>query len=94
VALLHQSVTAPWGERLRVGDDGEVGREPADERPAARVAEDILAADPEPDEGDGETPADPDEAFAGFVTAVRGTWLRGERTALMSSGPVPSGRFA
>jgi hypothetical protein len=94
VALLHQSVTAPWGERLRVGEDGEVGREPADERPAARVAEDILAADPKPDEGDGETPADPDEAFAGFVTAVRGTWLRGERTALMSSGPVPSGRFA
>jgi hypothetical protein len=94
VALLHQSAVTPWGERLRVGEDGEVGREPADERPAARIAEELLAADPAPDEGDGETPDDPDEAFAAFGTAVRGTWLRGERTALRSSGPVRSSRFA
>ncbi|MFI9151437.1 hypothetical protein [Streptomyces sp. NPDC053367] len=94
VALLHQSAAAPWGERLRVGEDGEVGREPADGRPADRIAEDILAADPAPDEGDGETPDDPDEAFSAFVTAVHDTWLQGERTALRSSGPVPSGRFA
>ncbi|MET9732634.1 hypothetical protein ABZZ79_18900 [Streptomyces sp. NPDC006458] len=93
VALLHQSAVAPWGERMAVGDDGTPGREPADERPEERIAEEIVGADPLPDEGDGETPADLDEAFAGFVTAVRGTWLRGERTALRSSGPVPSGRF-
>ncbi|MFF0200266.1 hypothetical protein [Streptomyces sp. NPDC005017] len=93
VTLLHQSVVAPWGERMAVGEDGTPRREPADERPEERIAEEIAAAEAVADEGDGGTPADPDEAFAGFATAVRDTWLRGERTALRSSGPVQSGRF-
>ncbi|WP_208105960.1 hypothetical protein [Streptomyces sp. GC420] len=93
VALLHQSIVAPWGEGLRQGADG-VERTPADSRPEDRIADDIVHADPSPDEGDGDTPTDPDEAFTGFVTAVRDTWLRGDRSALISSGPVPSSRFA
>ncbi|MFE1439142.1 tetratricopeptide repeat protein [Streptomyces sp. NPDC058739] len=93
VTLLHQSVVAPWGERMAVCEDGTPRRGPADERPEERIAEEIAAAEAVADEGDGGTPADPDETFAGFASAVRDTWLRGERTALRSSGPVPSGRF-
>ncbi|GGI96228.1 hypothetical protein [Streptomyces brasiliensis] len=94
VALLHQSVVAPWGERLRQGADGGVERTPADDRPEAELAAEITAADPAADEGDGEGPADPDETFAAFAGAVRGSWLRGDRARLNSSGPVPSSRFA
>ncbi|KRV51195.1 hypothetical protein AQ490_02675 [Wenjunlia vitaminophila] len=93
VTLLHQSVVPPWGRRLRRRDDGEVEREPADDRPAARIADEIVAADPSPGEGDGETPADPTDRFTDFVAAVRGSWLRGERAHLSSSGPVPSNKF-
>ncbi|MCM2516318.1 hypothetical protein ACPCAJ_18570 [Streptomyces griseoincarnatus] len=52
-----------------------------------------MAADPEPDEEDGRTPADPAEGVAAFVTAVRDTWLRGDRDAVRSAGPVGSSRF-
>ncbi|MFD9488017.1 tetratricopeptide repeat protein [Streptomyces sp. NPDC059991] len=96
VALLHQSVVAPWDGQLRAGEDGEVERAGADERPDAVIAAEIAGADPSPSEGDGdgETPADPDERFTEFVTAVRGSWLQGERTRLTSTGPVPSSKFA
>ncbi|WP_371649800.1 MULTISPECIES: tetratricopeptide repeat protein [unclassified Streptomyces] len=94
VALLHQAVVAPWDGQLRAGEGGEVERAGADERPDALIAAEIVGADPSPDEGDGETPADPDERFTEFVTAVRGSWLRGERTGLKSTGPVPSSKFA
>ncbi|WP_329395887.1 hypothetical protein [Streptomyces melanogenes] len=94
VALLHQAVVAPWEGQLRAGEDGEVERAGADDRPDALIAADIVGADPSPDEGDGETPTDPDEAFTGFVTAVRDSWLQGERTRLKSTGPVPSSKFA
>ncbi|MFI8189282.1 hypothetical protein ACIF8T_10885 [Streptomyces sp. NPDC085946] len=93
VALLHQSVVAPWGARLRQGADGGIEREEPDPRPEAEIAADVVAADPAPDEGDGKTPADPDEHVAAFVTAVRDTWLRGDRAALKTSGPVRSSRF-
>ncbi|MFD8424086.1 hypothetical protein [Streptomyces sp. NPDC059668] len=94
VTLLHQSVVAPWGEQLRAGEDGTPERGPADDRPAERIAAEIVGADPSPAEGDGETPADPLGAFTGFVSAVQGSWLRGDRARLISSGPVPSARFA
>ncbi|GAA4889113.1 tetratricopeptide repeat protein [Streptomyces coeruleoprunus] len=95
VTLLHQSVVAPWDEQLRQGDDGGVERGPADDRPAERVAADIVAADPVPGTGgDGETPADSVARLTDFVTAVRGTWLQGPRDRLTSSGPVPSSKFA
>ncbi|MEV5174387.1 hypothetical protein AB0L10_25675 [Streptomyces flaveolus] len=93
-ALLHQSVMAPWGEGLRLGADGGVERGPADDRPEAEIAAGITAADPAPDPGDGDGPADGDTEFAAFATAVRGTWLRGERARVRSAGPVPGSRFA
>ncbi|MGV9707188.1 tetratricopeptide repeat protein [Streptomyces sp. NPDC003483] len=94
VTLLHQSAVAPWGEQMRVGDDGDVERGPADDRPAERVAAEIVGADPSPEAGDGGTPADPLSSFTDFAAAVRGSWLRGDRARLTSTGPVPSGRFA
>ncbi|MFI9808409.1 hypothetical protein ACIHEJ_29265 [Streptomyces sp. NPDC052301] len=94
VGLLHQSVVAPWGEQLRQGADGGVERGPADGRPEQEIAAEIAAADPAGDPGDGEGPADTDAGFAAFATAVRGTWLRGDRARLRSAGPVPSSRFA
>jgi hypothetical protein len=94
VGLLHQSIVAPWAERLRQGADGGVEKGPADARPAAEIAAGIVAADPAPDRGDGEGPADTDAEFTAFATAVRGTWLRGDRARVRSAGPVPSSRFA
>ncbi|WP_416969576.1 hypothetical protein [Streptomyces sp. 4F14] len=93
VALLHQSATAPWGDTLRVGADGEVERGGPDPRPEPEIAADIVAADPTPDEGDGATPADPRERLTEFVTAVRDTWLQGDRARVRSTGPVRSNRF-
>ncbi|MFI6035809.1 tetratricopeptide repeat protein [Streptomyces sp. NPDC051315] len=93
VTLLHQTVVAPWGEGLRQTPDGGVERTEPDERPEAEIAAEIVAADPTPDQGDGETPADPVERLTDFVTAVRGTWLRGDRARVKSSGPVSSPRF-
>ncbi|MEU9058647.1 hypothetical protein AB0D13_07070 [Streptomyces sp. NPDC048430] len=93
VTLLHQSVVPPWGETLRMGDDGEAERSEADGRPEAEIAADIVGADRTPDGGDGETPADPVEKLTDFVSAVRGTWLRGDRAGLRSPGPVTSSRF-
>ncbi|MER6128528.1 hypothetical protein ABT173_39390 [Streptomyces sp. NPDC001795] len=86
-------MTAPREGQLRQGDDGEVERTAGDDRPAAEIAADIVGADPARVEGDGETPADTDERFTDFVTTVRGTWLRGDRARLTSSGPVGSSRF-
>ncbi|MEU1407611.1 hypothetical protein ABZ471_35635 [Streptomyces sp. NPDC005728] len=94
VGLLHQSAVAPWDRQLRQGGDGGVEQGPSDDRPEAEIAARITGADPAADDGDGEGPADPDEAFAAFASAVRGTWLNGERTRLASVGPVPSSRFA
>ncbi|MFI2205047.1 hypothetical protein ACH47Z_30525 [Streptomyces sp. NPDC020192] len=65
VALLRQSVVAPWGEQRGSADDG-VERGPADH----------------------------DAGFAAFASAVRGSWLRGDRARVRSAGPVTSSRFA
>ncbi|QNP68781.1 hypothetical protein IAG44_04430 [Streptomyces roseirectus] len=92
--LLCQAVTAPWGDTLRLGDDGQVERGGPDERPQEEIAAEIVHADPTPDQGDGATPDDPGERLTEFVTAVRATWLRGDRARVRSTGPVPSGRFA
>ncbi|CAL9342233.1 hypothetical protein SUDANB176_00294 [Streptomyces sp. enrichment culture] len=93
VTLLHQSVVAPWEAGLRQSADGGVEPGEPDERPEAEIAAAIVAADPTPDEGDGQTPADPVERLTDFVSAVRDTWLRGDRARLRSSGPVASSRF-
>ncbi|MFE6040819.1 hypothetical protein [Streptomyces sp. NPDC056452] len=93
VSLLHQSVVPPWGEVLRLGDDGAAERGEADGRPEAEIAADIVGADPTPDGGDGSAPADPVEKLTDFVSAVRATWLQGDRARLRSPGPVASSRF-
>jgi hypothetical protein len=90
--LLVQATSAPWDERLRVSD-GSVERLPPDARSEGELAAEILRADPAPDPGDGETPPDPDEALARFVTGVRDRWLIGPRERVRESGPVPSSRF-
>ncbi|MFE3519705.1 tetratricopeptide repeat protein [Streptomyces sp. NPDC059166] len=93
VTFLYQSVVAPWGARLLPDAGGGLERGEADGRPEAEIAAEIVAADPKPDDGDGATPADPDEALTAFVAGVRGTWLRGQRAGLHSAGPVGSSRF-
>ncbi|MFJ8887946.1 hypothetical protein ACIRJR_31710 [Streptomyces sp. NPDC102402] len=93
VTFLHQSVVAPWGERLLPGADGAVETGEPDTRPEAEIAAEIVASDPEPDGGDGQTPPDPVEALTEFAAGVRGTWLGGDRARLQSSGPVGSSRF-
>ncbi|MGW2250521.1 hypothetical protein ACWCXH_10005 [Kitasatospora sp. NPDC001660] len=81
--LLGQTVAPPW--RM-------LGEEP-DGRPAEELAAEILAADPAQDDGDGETPSDPDDVPAAFARAVRERWLHGQRDRCRTSGPVPSSRF-
>ncbi len=93
VTLLHQSVVAPWAAGLRRSADGGVERGEPDVRPEGVVAAEVVGADPTPDEGDGRTPADPVEGLTDFVSAVCGTWLRGERARLRSAGPVAGSRF-
>ncbi|WAZ19553.1 hypothetical protein STRCI_000612 [Streptomyces cinnabarinus] len=93
ITLLHQQATAPWAGVLRQSDDGGVERSAPDDRPEAEIAADIVGADPTPDEGDDEAPADPDGRLTEFVTAIRGSWLQGDRAQLSSWGPVPSSRF-
>lgn len=91
--ILCQTIVSPWGEHLRQAEDGSVQRGPADPRPAGDLATEIVRADPEPDPGDGETPADPDGVLAHFVTGIAGRWLGGSRDRVRSPGPVPSSRF-
>ncbi len=88
ITLQRQLGSEPWGEQLGVD-----GRGPADSRPEAEIARDIVTADPTADPGDGEGPADEDAAFREFVTAVAPLWLSGSRTPVRSAGPVPSSRF-
>jgi hypothetical protein len=93
MTLLHQVAVAPWGERTRITAESTAAQLPADDRPDAQLAAEILRADPTPDAGDGETPADPDEAVAAFAAAVRDRWLTGPREPARSTGPVRSSRF-
>ncbi|KPI31513.1 hypothetical protein OV450_7134 [Actinobacteria bacterium OV450] len=82
--LLAQYTAAPWAQQ---------GERPAAPRPAEEIARDIVTADPAPDEGDGRTPADPDEALRAFTAAVSAGWLSGPRDRVRSPGPVRSSRF-
>lgn len=91
--LLAQATVAPWGEGLRVSADGTPEKTAPDPRSEDELAAEIQRADPAPDTGDGETPPDPDEALARFVTGVCDRWLVGPRERVISSGPVPSSRF-
>ncbi|MEU3778328.1 hypothetical protein AB0F11_35020 [Streptomyces sp. NPDC032472] len=87
--LQRQVGSEPWGEQL-----GAEGRGPADSRPEAEIARDIVTADPSADPGDGEGPVDGEAAFRDFVTAIAPLWLTsGSRAPINSTGPVQSNRF-
>ncbi|MCX4746359.1 hypothetical protein OG455_12620 [Kitasatospora sp. NBC_01287] len=92
--LLVQSVSAPWQQGLRFTEEGGAEQSEPDERSAEELAEAILAAAPVPQEGDGQTPADSDEALAAFAARAAGLWASGPRDRIRSSGPVRSSRFA
>ncbi|GAA4987921.1 hypothetical protein GCM10025734_13270 [Kitasatospora paranensis] len=93
--LLVQTVVAPWEPGLQFTEDGGVEQSEPDERSAEELAEAILAADPAPQESDGQTPADPDGTLAAFAArAAAGTWASSPRDRVRSSGPVRSSRFA
>lgn len=94
--LFHQVNVAPWGERMMMTAPGEAPRvEAADGRPVAELAAEVVNAAPEPEEGDGASPPDPDRALTSFAAAVAAWWAppSGRRDRLSSPGPVPSGRF-
>ncbi len=90
--LLAQVTIAPWAGTLRMVD-GEATRAPADERSVEELAAEILGAGPYEEDGDGETPADPQEALTAFVTATASVWRTGTRDRVDSPGPVASSRF-
>ena len=92
IGFLRQTVREPWGSAFRMVD-GEVVESEPDARPAEEIAAELAAAEPVVDEGDGETPPDPDSALEAFVAAVADTWLTARREYIGSPGPVPSSRF-
>ncbi|GAA1680353.1 hypothetical protein GCM10009765_31960 [Fodinicola feengrottensis] len=92
-AMLVQSCVSPWGVRLRQTQDGPMERIPADDRPVEKVAAEIVAADPDLEDGDGETPPDPDETLATFAARLARHWPAGPRESAGSPGPVRSSRF-
>jgi hypothetical protein len=93
VGLLRQYVVPPWGRRLATGPDGQAQRSEPDDRPAAEVAEEIVAAAAEPPAPESR-PDDTVEHLVAFVSALGGAWpATGPRDRLWSPGPVPSSAF-
>lgn len=88
--LLHQSLTAPWGERLVVdAEQGTTGRAAADERPAEEVGAEIAASD---GLGADEIAVDAEETLAALAERV-GPPPQGRRERLWAGSPVQSNRF-
>jgi hypothetical protein len=93
--LLGQSVVPPWGARLVLDPQAGSRRNPADDRATEAIADEIAAAEPARDEGDGDGPPDDDGVLTAFVTALGAGWpLRGgPRYRMRSPGPVRSSAF-
>lgn len=94
VGLLHQHVVPPWGERLVAGPGEEVRRTEPDSRPAAELADGIVAfastLPPDPDTRPDDTVAH----LVAFVRGLEGAWpATGPRDRMWSPGPVPSSYF-
>ena len=92
IGFLQQIVHEPWGSGIRVVDGKAVDVEP-DSRPVPEIVAELAAAEPYVDEGDGETPPDPDSVLESFVTEVADSWLAAHREYVGSPGPVMSSRF-
>lgn len=93
---LAQLATTPWEAHRRPAPGGGSWVDvPADDRPEAELAAELLATDPTPPAGDGQTPDDSDEALAAFVRQVAARFGTGTtpRDKVWSPGPVPSSRF-
>jgi hypothetical protein len=88
IGFLRQAVVTPWGTKLRLNS----GPGP-DPRSAEEIAAHLAATEPTVDEGDGDTPPDPDSVLETFVHAVADSWLVAPREYVASPGPVPSSRF-
>ena len=97
VTLLHQAVTPPWGERMRMiekpGGRPEVVNDPPDDSPAPVLAEKIIAA------GTTQTSLidEPAGAIAAFASSIREAAAAlqpgGMRDRFWTGGPVRSARF-
>ena len=76
-------------------------RDPADDRPAETIADQITQTTRWHDEGDSSAPPDPGETLHRFVQAITataarerdGSWPGGTRHHIPDPGPVPSSRF-
>jgi hypothetical protein len=91
--LLHQAMTTPWGERMRVSPNG-AETVPPDERPEEELAAEIVHATQQPATDEEGVPPDSDAALLRLAQAVSSQWLTGPRDPVQSPGPVPSSRFA
>jgi hypothetical protein len=86
--LLHQELTPPWGARLVV-DGGAVTQAASDERDAAVLADEVVAAAPL-DEAE---LAHDDLPGLDALVAAAGPPAPGRRERLWAGSPVPSNRF-
>jgi len=92
--LLYQALQTPWGERMKVDEDGEVETTAADERTEDDIAADIVAASDENEELESFDPVDALLAVA--RAAGPGMAFReeeGRRSPLWEGGPVKSSKF-
>lgn len=92
--LMHQVIHTPWDSHLRAAPEGGTEQDPADDRPAQEIAEELARTEPEDPGDDEDPPVDSEEQLADFAARVSADWLVGPREWIRSSGPVGSNRFA
>jgi hypothetical protein len=93
IGFLHQVVTSPWAERLKLSPNREVETIPPDERPTEELAAEIVRAASQSVDGEADAPQDSDAALLRLAKAVGSQWLKGPRDPVFSLGPVASNRF-
>ncbi len=92
VTLLYQFNSAPWEKQLRVNEDGGgTTYSDPDDRPAEIIADEIVHASHEPEEGDQETPAEMSDAFLDATGPF--PLASGVREIAWETSPVASSRF-
>ena len=92
VTLLHQFNKAPWEPQLRVNPDGGgTAYSDPDDRPADVIANEIVKATYEADEGDEEKPPEMGDLFLDAIDPFPLT--SGSRERVWETSPVTSSRF-